>query len=165
MECFASPLNAFHGRYHSAFPDVDGPFGSCGDFSDIVRIRSGGGSFQVNPPFVSDVMSDAYDAMATALNAADEADSPLTFVVFVPGWTEASAWRKLTASTHTRNLFVVAASDHGYLDGAAHQRKNAYRTSVYDTGVFVLQSRRAVGTNAGKTIAAEGGSVSNERCD
>ena len=28
VECFASPLNAFHGRYHSAFPDVDGPFGS-----------------------------------------------------------------------------------------------------------------------------------------
>ena len=51
----------------------------------------------------------------------------------------------------------MAASDHGYLDGAAHQRKNAYRTSVYDTGVFVLQSRRAVGTNAGKAIAAEGG--------
>ena len=157
VECFASPLNAFHGRYHSAFPDVDGPFGSCGDFFRYCADKIRRGSFQVNPPFVSDVMSDAYDAMATALNAADEADSPLTFVVFVPGWTETSAWRKLTASTHTRNSFVVAASDHGYLDGAAHQRKNAYRTSVYDTGVFVLQSRRAVGTNAGKTIAAEGG--------
>ena len=68
-----------------------------------------------------------------------------------------SAWGKLTESTHLTNSFVVAASDHGYLDGAAHQRKNAYRTSVYDTGVFVLQSRRAVGTNVGKTIAAEGG--------
>ena len=68
-----------------------------------------------------------------------------------------SAWGKLTESTHLTNSFVVAASDHGYLDGAAHQRKNAYRTSVYDTGVFVLQSRRAVGTNAGKTVAAEGG--------
>lgn len=156
VECFASPLNAFHGRYHSAFPDVDAAFGSCGDFfAHADKIRRG--SFQVNPPFVSDVMSDAYDAMATALNAADEVDAPLTFVVFVPGWTEVTAWGKLTESTHLTNSFVVAASDHGYLDGAAHQRKNAYRTSVYDTGVFVLQSRRAVGTNAGKTVAAEGG--------
>ena len=51
----------------------------------------------------------------------------------------------------------MAATDHGYCDGAAHQRKNTYRTSVYDTGVFVLQSKRAVETNAGKTVSAEGG--------
>jgi phosphorylated CTD-interacting factor 1 len=32
FECFASPLNAHFERYGSAFPDVDGPFGSAGSF-------------------------------------------------------------------------------------------------------------------------------------
>lgn len=32
FECFASPLNAAYERCASAFPDVDGPFGSCGSF-------------------------------------------------------------------------------------------------------------------------------------
>ena len=156
FECFASPLNAFHGRYHSAFPDVDGPFGSCGDFfKNSKSIRRG--CYQVNPPFVGSVMDAMYDVIHTALDAADASQSPLTFVVFVPGWTDTPAWAKLQKCEHLRNHFVVAATDHGYCDGAAHQRKNTYRTSVYDTGVFVLQSKRAVETNAGKTVSAEGG--------
>ena len=156
FECFASPLNAFHGRYHSAFPDVDGPFGSCGDFfKNSKSIRRG--CYQVNPPFVGSVMDAMYDVIHTALDAADASQSPLTFVVFVPGWTDTPAWGKLQKCEHLRNHFVVAATDHGYCDGAAHQRKNTYRTSVYDTGVFVLQSKRAVETNAGKTVSAEGG--------
>jgi hypothetical protein len=32
FECFASPLNATFARFGSAFPDVDGPFGSAGSF-------------------------------------------------------------------------------------------------------------------------------------
>ena len=32
FECFASPLNAAFARFGSAFPDVDGPFGSAGSF-------------------------------------------------------------------------------------------------------------------------------------
>lgn len=32
FECFASPLNAHFSRFGSAFPDVDGPFGSSGSF-------------------------------------------------------------------------------------------------------------------------------------
>jgi phosphorylated CTD-interacting factor 1 len=102
-------------------------------------------------------MDAMYDVIHTALDAADASQSPLTFVVFVPGWTDTPAWGKLQKCEHLRNHFVVAATDHGYCDGAAHQRKNTYRTSVYDTGVFVLQSKRAVETNAGKTVSAEGG--------
>jgi hypothetical protein len=35
-ECFASPLNAHFGRFGSAFPDVDAPFGSGGSFFRFV---------------------------------------------------------------------------------------------------------------------------------
>jgi len=48
MELFASPLNTFHGAFRSAFPDVDGAFGCCGNFFSF-HPRSG--SFEANPPF------------------------------------------------------------------------------------------------------------------
>jgi hypothetical protein len=37
---------------------------------------------------------------------------------------------------------VIAAADHGFCDGASHQRRDLYRQSPYDSGVFVLQSSR-----------------------
>jgi phosphorylated CTD-interacting factor 1 len=58
-----------------------------------------------------------------------------------------------------RFKLIVAAEDHGFCDGASHQRKDPYRESPYDTAVFVLQ------TEAGAkkwpvTSAASGGGLS-----
>merc|ERR1712226_1780843 len=47
-ECFASPLNCWFGRFCSAFPDCDAPFGSLGSFQNFRPRR---GAFQANPPF------------------------------------------------------------------------------------------------------------------
>ncbi|XP_075264765.1 uncharacterized protein LOC142356883 [Convolutriloba macropyga] len=44
LECFASPLNTFLGRFCSAFPDVDCPFGSQGSFWGFAPST---GSYQV----------------------------------------------------------------------------------------------------------------------
>lgn len=149
-ECFASPLNAFFPRFFSAFPDVDAPFGSCGDFfAGAARLKRG--CYQANPPFVGHVMSAMARAMHAALDVAERDDQPLTFVVFVPGWTDEPSWVSLSESPRVRSKFVVAAADHGYCDGAAHQRKASFRGSSYDTGVFVLQSSRAAASAAGKT--------------
>jgi hypothetical protein len=41
---------------------------------------------------------------------------------------------------YLRFKLVVAAEDHGFCDGASHQRKDPYRESPYDTAVFVLQT-------------------------
>lgn len=41
FECFASPLNATFARFGSAFPDVDGPFGSAGSFFRWARCLVG----------------------------------------------------------------------------------------------------------------------------
>lgn len=152
-ECFASPLNAFFPRFFSAFPDVDAPFGSCGDFfAGAARLKRG--CYQANPPFVGHVMSAMARAMRAALDVAERDDQPLTFVAFVPGWTDEPSWTALSESPHVRSKFVVAAADHGYCDGAAHQRKASFRGSLYDTGVFVLQSSRAVASAAGRRVAA-----------
>ena len=152
-ECFASPLNAFFPRFFSAFPDVDAPFGSCGDFfAGAARLKRG--CYQANPPFVGHVMSAMARAMHAALDVAERDDQPLTFVVFVPGWTDEPSWVSLSESPRVRSKFVVAAADHGYCDGAAHQRKASFRGSSYDTGVFVLQSSRAAASAAGRRVVA-----------
>ena len=154
FECFASPLNTFFGRFCGAFPDVDAPFGSSGDFFNLPTGALKRGCFQANPPFVSAVMTAMAERIEKALKTAEKDEQPLSFVVFVPGWTDEPSWSAMKTSDFCRSHFVVAAGDHGYCDGAAHQRKDVYRTSVYDTGVFVLQSSRAAASAVGRHIAA-----------
>ena len=159
FEAFASPLNCYHTKgFCSAFPDVDAPFGSRGDFFKICRSLRRGAA-QVNPPFVSGVMTRVSEALDRALREADARDDPLSFVVFVPGWTDEKSWASFAGSRFLRNRFVVAAADHGYCDGAAHQRKASFRSSTYDTGVFALCSHRAEQTRAGKRLLAENGAA------
>ena len=56
IECFASPLNCRYERYFSAFPGLERSFGSLGSFFDEwSRIEEG--SFEVNPPFVPEVLA------------------------------------------------------------------------------------------------------------
>ncbi|KAK9846255.1 hypothetical protein WJX81_000135 [Elliptochloris bilobata] len=140
FECFASPLNARFTRFCSAFPDVDGPFGSAGSFFRFTALH---GSYEANPPFVPAVMDAAVQRMEALLAAAEASNQALAFVVILPGWEELGAWRALSASAHMRGRVVVAAADHGFLDGASHQRRDPYRQSPWDTGVFVLQTSRA----------------------
>lgn len=69
-----------------------------------------------------------------------DATGPMSFVVIVPGWADDPAWRALSTCAYKRQCYIVAASDHGYCDGAQHQRQDRYRESTYDTGVFILQN-------------------------
>ena len=161
FEAFASPLNCYHTKgFCSAFPDVDAPFGTRGDFFKLADAGAfKRGAAQVNPPFVSGVMRRVAETIERVLTAASENDAPLTFVVFIPGWTDEWAWSALSDSRFLVTKFVVAAADHGYCDGAAHQRKASFRSSTYDTGVFALCSPKAQSTVAGKRFRAQNGAV------
>ena len=161
FEAFASPLNCYHTNgFCSAFPDVDAPFGTRGDFFKLADAGAfKRGAAQVNPPFVSGVMRRVAETIERVLTAASENDAPLTFVVFIPGWTDEWAWSALSDSRFLVTKFVVAAADHGYCDGAAHQRKASFRSSTYDTGVFALCSPKAQSTVAGKRFRAQNGAV------
>ena len=141
FECFASPLNTFFGHYCSAFADVDAPFGSSGSFWDWQPPKSGG-SFQANPPFVASVMLKMANKILELVTATTE--SPLCFVVVVPGWADDEAFMKMSRSCHTRAHFSIAKADHGYCDGAQHQRRDRFRTSPYDTSVFVIENDAGV---------------------
>ena len=134
-----SPCNApyhstYGGAHCSAFLDTDASFGSVGSFFDVVP-RSG--SFEVNPPFVVEVMACMVAHMTTLLAASD---GPLSFVVVVPVWKESPFYTALETHSSLRRAILIPREEHGYCDGASHQRQDRYRDSPYDTCVFVLQN-------------------------
>ena len=77
----------------SAFPDVDGYFGSLGSFFDL-KITSG--SYQANPPFTQPIMQRFCDRVETALR--DPSVGPLSFTIIVPEWEREPAWNMLDQS-------------------------------------------------------------------
>ena len=137
FECFASPLNAYYGAYCSAFADVDAPFGSRGSFATFSPVR---GAYEVNPPFVDGIIDASATQLLSLLSAAQQSAEPLCFAVVLPGWEDCAGYRELLAAPLLRRTLLVAAADHGYVDGAQHVRPRAYRASTYDTRLFILQS-------------------------
>ena len=135
-ECFASPLNCYYGSFCSAFLDVDGPFGTSGSFWDFYPEK--GGSFQANPPFVHHVMVAMVDKMESLLLSLDV---PFSFVVIVPVWLEESSYQSMCNSPFKMKHWIIAKADHGFCDGAQHQRRDRYRVSPYDTAIFILQNK------------------------
>ena len=146
LECFASPLNCRYAAHCSAYADTDRPFGSLGSFFDFHPVR---GSFEANPPFEEVVMARCVEHIEALLRGASGA---MSFVVVVPAWRDAEAWRALDASPFKRRVLVVARDEHGFCDGAAHQRRDRYRDSPYDTALFFLQN----GEGAAQWPASDG---------
>merc|ERR1712137_781955 len=80
FECFASPLNCHYRAMCSAFPDTDAAFGSLGSF---FALRPRRGSFQLNPPFVDDIIVAMVRRLDELLEVADRRKAALTFLVVV----------------------------------------------------------------------------------
>jgi hypothetical protein len=118
FECFASPLNCTCENFASAFPLTDRYFGARGNFFSL---RPKCGSFEANPPFIAEIMSAMVTHMHELLR---DATGPMSFVVIVPGWLDDPSWAALTASSFKCAFFLVAAADHGFCDGAQHQRQD-----------------------------------------
>ena len=138
-ECFASPLNAHLPSYCSLFRDVDASFGSLGSFFSFHPTE---GSFEVNPPFVQQLMVVATDRMEALLRAAT---GPMSYAVVVPAWTSDPHFPRLLTSPYCTGHVVVAAADHAYCDGHQHESSLAsgthlYRPAPFDTAVFFLQN-------------------------
>lgn len=140
LECFASPLNCHFRYYCSAFSDIEAAFGSVGSFFDKARFAPISGSFEANPPFIPELMSAMALRIEELLRTAAGSNKPLSFCIVVPGWTEAESWKLLSRSPFRRARWLVAKEDHGFCDGAQHQRRDRYRESPFDTAVFVLQT-------------------------
>jgi phosphorylated CTD-interacting factor 1 len=152
FECFASPLNARYSRYCSAFPDTDAPFGSAGSFFGFSPTK---GAYELNPPFVPALLDRAASRALALTAAAEAAGSALTFAIALPGWGELEGRAGLLLSPLKRLSMRIAAADHGFVDGAAHARRDPFRASPYDTDVVVLQTAAAARKNPLDACALE----------
>jgi phosphorylated CTD-interacting factor 1 len=145
-ECFASPLNCFFRNFCSAFPDTDRFFGSRGSFFDFKPIE---GSFECGPPYTSEVMDKTAHHCLSLLKATDR---PLSFIVFVPEWTDTEYGKIL----HPNNCeycvfdFLAEQMQHKYVTGLQHLRSNTregtnsrYWTLPFPTHVYYLQNAAA----------------------
>uniref|UniRef100_A0A3B5MHG6 WW domain-containing protein n=1 Tax=Xiphophorus couchianus TaxID=32473 RepID=A0A3B5MHG6_9TELE len=135
FECFASPLNCYFKQFCSAFPDIDGFFGS----------RPVSGSFEANPPFCEELM----DAMVTHFEELlDRSSEPLSFIVFVPEWRDpvTPALTRMEASRFLRHQLNVPAYEHEYRSGSQHICKDdMYYRAVHGTAVLFLQNDAGFG--------------------
>jgi hypothetical protein len=153
-ELFASPLNCFYGphSYCSLFAEIDCKFGSLGSFWNFFPSKHGG-SYQCNPPFVHNIMELMVDRLhsilvgdlwtpssSTKQSIAASPTPPLSFTIIVPAWLEDTSYIKLLNSKFLKKHILISVKDHGFCDGAQHQRRDRYRASPYDTSVFILQN-------------------------
>jgi hypothetical protein len=140
-ECFASPLNAYLETFTSAFVDTDKVFGSLGSFFNLretLRAKGqAGGSFEVNPPFVEEIM------LATSLYLdmwLQDAD-PLSFFIFYPGWSDTPGFEVLKQSRFRRHLKFLPKRDHTYLPGYQHLPDREGHSIAYaDSYIVVMQN-------------------------
>ncbi|XP_023181032.1 phosphorylated CTD-interacting factor 1 isoform X4 [Xiphophorus maculatus] len=143
FECFASPLNCYFKQFCSAFPDIDGFFGSRGPFLSFSPVS---GSFEANPPFCEELM----DAMVTHFEELlDRSSEPLSFIVFVPEWRDpvTPALTRMEASRFLRHQLNVPAYEHEYRSGSQHicKRDDMYYRAVHGTAVLFLQNDAGFG--------------------
>mmetsp|Transcript_10317 Transcript_10317/g.24563 ORF Transcript_10317/g.24563 Transcript_10317/m.24563 type:complete len:573 (+) Transcript_10317:125-1843(+) len=137
-ECFASPLNCYFPSYCSLFPDTDACFGSKGSFFDFFPTE---GSFEANPPFVEDTMTDNIRHIEKLLDAST---SPLSFVVIVPGWDDdgCESYQLTKRSKFLRTTLTLNKKEHYYKNGMQHQLQGSdvYQLSTCRTFVFFMQN-------------------------
>jgi len=160
MECFASPFNCRYEHYCSAFPDVDGIFGSVGSFFDYDfcggegKGGGRGGCYQANPPFTDDFIVSMYDRMkgllsmhdqrkgiktelekssstTTTTTAATPSSQPLMFIVFVPAWKDSEGWKLLNSSPFlSHHLFLSQKNDPHYYCEGTQHRRMTGRYRI-----------------------------------
>lgn len=136
MECFASPLNAYFSSFCSAFFDTDCMFGSIGSFFDFYPVT---GSFEANPPFCEKLMDKMVDHIEFLL---ENSNLPLSFIVIIPDWKDASAYVKMRASKYFRQRCSVRGKEHYYRSGLQHcvNKYKLYYESIHDSSIFFMQN-------------------------
>jgi hypothetical protein len=65
------------------------------------------------------------------------------FTVIIPAWEGHPCWMNLEGSRYTQHRILLAAADHGFFEGAQHNRANRYRAASTATSVLFLQNESA----------------------
>jgi phosphorylated CTD-interacting factor 1 len=139
-ECFASPLNCHYPAYCSAFPDTDGCFGSSGSFFEFEPTD---GAFEVNPPFVTEIMTETVLRVKSLLGKAAERGAPLLYFIVVPTWSDAFFYKQLQGCPHKKWENEFPRSTHEYIDGMQHRVHRTTWEANVATTAFLLCTREA----------------------
>ena len=93
------------------FIDTDRHFGSVGSFFGF---RPTTGSFESNPPFVNDVMTQNAEHIISCLAAVDASHEPLSFIVVVPAWDDdkCTSYQLTTRSKYLRRTLRLRRKEH-----------------------------------------------------
>ena len=65
------------------------------------------------------------------------------FSVIIPAWEGHACWQRLERSTYTARHVLLLAAEHGFFEGAQHNRANRFRAASTATSVFFLQNAAA----------------------
>jgi len=127
-EAFASPLNARllgkpGARFCSIFPDVDGAFGSIGDFFSA---EVGVGNWVINPPFVESLMT----RMARRVVDNISPERPQTFFIILPAWTDSEAYSALHRCPHLAAEIRLTEGEY-YFEDPSGNRIFTKASSIY----------------------------------
>lgn len=139
-ECFASSLNSYFGKFLSAFPEVDAPFGAIGEF---FTHNFSEGFYEVNPPFTYEVVEPMMEKIIESLC---ESSGPLSFIIFLPPWKNCKnlAYVMQAQDLVEMNVFKTGecqlpAQGHKYLSGSQHLSDVEY-VAIHPTYCCVLQN-------------------------
>jgi SAM-dependent methyltransferase len=137
-ECFASPLNCYFPNFCSLFYDTDRFFGSKGSFFDFHPTE---GSFEANPPFVDETMTENVKHIISLL---EKSQKPLSFVIIVPGWDDddCQSYQITTGSKYLRAFLTWDKMSHQYKSGVQYKMDDStrYKDSRVNTFVFIMQN-------------------------
>jgi hypothetical protein len=65
------------------------------------------------------------------------------FAVIIPAWEDARCWQQLRVSEFCRHHLLLPAGQHGYCEGAQHNRANQFRVACTASSIFFLQNAAA----------------------
>ena len=124
IECFASPFNANMTHYYSAFrsPDIDGFFGSQGDFFHLDAKSLRPGWYEVNPPFSPGVMQKMANRLMELLDVARGREIDVTFIVVIPSCQIGSNNRKKDGQD--ASIAKKKKKKHKHDDGGEDEQSN-----------------------------------------
>lgn len=129
MELFSSPLNYQCDIYGSAHPDVDGCFGSKGNFFDIYsRAFRDGGSFEAFPPCIVEYIG---IFSVIVCNELETNKKPLSFFIALPHRIDMFSNTLLTASKWLRFQLLSKTQRKSSKDSEMSNKK---------LNIFILQN-------------------------
>jgi len=147
-ECFASPFNSTIPKYYSAFSaDVDGHFGSYGDFfypsSDSEFVHSGW--LELNPPFSPGMMTKMANRIVKLLGAQCKQELDAAFVVIIPSvrslGADSKARKKKQKKRDRESKQESNTQLMSIINGAASQSFNQLVNSPYCRSHTILKPR------------------------